>query len=77
MLLSVLNISDRTLNWMTLMVEPVARVCIDKLVSRFPSVSTHKEKCYTVQKPHIGRCPSHRVFRDRQVSQAMAALRLG
>ena len=44
MFLSVLNIIDRTINRMTLMLEPVAHVDIRKLGSRFPSVSTEKGK---------------------------------
>jgi hypothetical protein len=51
MLLSVLNISDRTINWMTLRVEPVAHVGTHKLGSRFPS-SAHRMKDVIPCKSH-------------------------
>ena len=78
MFLSVLNISDRTIKLDDFDggAGGACRYSQTVLPISFRQ-HTHKGESYTVQKPHIGRCPSHRVFRVRQVSQAIAALRLG
>jgi len=59
-------------------VEPEVRIGIRMSGFQCPMINSLIDNVTdTLQNWQTGRCPSHRVFRCRQVSQAIATLRLG